>query len=81
MVAAAIGVAFYFITEPFFGGELYYFRTFKVEEYFYIGDATQFGFGAFIICSVVLHIKPELMGKLNKTDDEEENPSDPHETT
>jgi len=68
LISAAIGVALYFITEPFFGWG--FWNNGKPA------DATQFGIGGFIICSVVLHIKPDLMGKLNKSDDEEEKPSD-----
>lgn len=32
----------------------------------------QFGFAPFLISAIILHIKPELLGKLNKTDDDGE---------
>ena len=32
-------------------------------------DNGYFGIGVFFISAVILHIKPELMEKLNKTDD------------
>ena len=72
LISAAIGVALYFISEPFFGGGFIDYKD-RLQE------APKFGFGAFIICAVALHIKPELMGKLNKSDEddnEEEKPSD-----
>ena len=64
LIAAAVGVAIRFISEPFLKG-------WHTED-----DAIGFGFGSFILCAIVLHIKPELMGNLNKTDDEEEKPLD-----
>ena len=43
--------------------------AFFFGEIFVRRDNGYFGMGVFFISAVILHIKPELMGKLNKTDD------------
>ena len=70
LVSAAIGVAVFFITNPLSCGPNIY------HGHISDGEAMGFGFAAFLVCGIVLHIKPELMGKLNKSDEdanEEEN--------
>ena len=68
LFAGAIGVAFFFITNPLSCGDY-------PGGYVSDGEAMGFGFAAFLITAVILHIKPELMGKPNRTDDDDEKPS------
>ena len=81
VVAAAIGVAVFFITNPLSCGDPVIttgnlFTLPNTNHEISDSEAMGFGFAAFLVCAIVLHIKPELMGKLNKSDEdanEEEN--------
>ena len=64
LVSGAIAIAVYFVTNPTA-------PLGRVVGYMSESEAMGFGFAAFIICAIALHTKPELMGKLNKSKQEE----------
>ena len=73
LVSGAIAIAVYFVTNPTA-------PLGRVVGYMSESEAMGFGFAAFIICAIVLHAKPELMGKSNHSktdrDDTEAPPED-----
>jgi hypothetical protein len=75
--AAAIGVAAFFITNPLSCGDPVITNIEGIGDFSNTNneisdsEAMGFGFAAFLISSVLFHMKPELMGKLNKSDEDD----------